>query len=156
MLEPLGEQFSVERVIDRRHLKVDLIMNARGSVEAEDRSAYEALATGKPVIRSDFDIYISDNTLVYVREACDRADTDAKFFLHLIPADVADLPDHRKQYGFDNLDFTFRVHGVALFGNGKCVAAIAVPEYDIARIRTGQYVPVEGGFHHLWEGELHR
>ena len=145
VLEPLGEQFSVERVIDRRHLKVDLIMNARGSVEAEDRSAYEALATGKPVIRSDFDIYISDNTLVYVREACDRADTDAN---------VADLPDHRKQYGFDNLDFTFRGHGVALFGNGKCVAAIAVPEYDIARISTGQYVPVAGGFNHLWKEEF--
>ena len=154
VLEPLGEQFSVERVIDRRHLKVDLIMNARGSVEAADRSAYEALATGKPVIRSDFDIYISDNTLVYVREACDRADTDAKFFLHLIPADVADLPDHRKQYGFDNLDFTFRGYSVALFGNGRCMATVALPEYDITRISTGQYVPVAGGFNHLWKAEF--
>ncbi len=154
VLEPLGEQFSVERVIDRRRLKVDLIMNARGSVEAEDRSAYEALATGKPVIRSDFDVYLSENTLVYVREACDRADTEATFFLHLIPADVADLPDHRKQYGFDNLDFTFRGYGVALFGNGKCVAARAVPEYDITRISTGQYVPVAGGFNNLWKAEF--
>ena len=154
VLEPLGEQFSVERVIDGRRLKVNLIMNARGSVEAEDRSAYEALATGKPVIRSDFDIYISDNTLVYVREACDRADTDAKFFLHLIPADVADLPDHRKQYGFDNLDFTFRGYSVALFGNGRCMATVALPEYDITRISTGQYVPVAGGFNHLWKAEF--
>ena len=67
---------------------------------------------------------------------------------------MADLPDHRKQYGFDNLDFTFRGHGVALFGNGKCVAAIAVPEYDIARISTGQYVPVAGGFNHPWKAEF--
>ena len=108
--------------------------------------------SGEPAVRADFDIYIDDDTLVYVREPCARADTKAMFFLHLIPDDVADLPDHLKRHGFDNLDFDFPGRGTVF--DGKCIAAIALPEYDIAEIRTGQYVQVEGGFDNLWEVEF--
>ena len=59
------------------------------------------------------------------------------FFLHLISAEVADLPDHRKQYGFDNLDIDFDLHGERF--DGKCMAIRALPEYDIVGIRVGQY-----------------
>ncbi len=115
-------------------------------------SAYESAASNEPVIRSDFDVYLSENTLTYVREPCARADVEATFFLALFPVDVNDLTDHRKQYGFDNLDFRFDWRGVIL--DGRCMAAVALPEYDIARIRTGQYVPVDGGYDHIWEGEI--
>ena len=116
------------------------------------QSAYEALVSGEPVIRSDFDVYLRENRLVYFKEPCARADTEAMFFLHLHPADVADLPGHRRQYGFDNLDFDFDESGVIF--DGRCMVAMALPEYDITRIRTGQYVPVDGGFDNLWEGEF--
>ncbi len=106
----------------------------------------------EPVIRSTFDVYLSDNTLTYVKEPCAPADIEARFFLHLDPVDLNDLPGHRRQYGFDNLDFSFDGRGVIF--DGKCMAAIALPEYAIARVSTGQYVPVEGGFNHLWEGEI--
>ena len=29
-----------------------------------------------------------------------------------------------------------------------------LPEYDITRIVTGQYIHVEGGFNNLWEAEM--
>ena len=116
------------------------------------QSAYEALVSGEPVIRSDFDVYLRENRLVYFKEPCARADTEAMFFLHLHPADVADLPGHRRQYGFDNLDFDFDESGVIF--DGRCMVAMALPEYDITRIRTGQYVPVDGGFDNLWEGDF--
>ena len=42
---------------------------------------------------------------MYAKEPCARADTEARFFLHLIPADAADRPDHRKQYGKEEFPF---------------------------------------------------
>ncbi len=106
----------------------------------------------EPSIRSDWDVYFSEDTLVYVKEPCAPADTEAWFFLALYPVDVNDLPDDSKQYGFDNLDFRFEQRGVMF--DGRCTATAALPEYDIARVFTGQYVPVEGGYNHLWEGEF--
>ena len=129
-----------------------LIVNARESkksLEAALRSDYEAVVSGEPVIRSDFDVYLSENKLTYVKEPCALADTEAKFFLGLWPADANALPDRRKQHGFDNLDFDFDKRGVIF--DGRCMAGIHLPEYAIARISTGQYVRVDGGYNNLWQ-----
>ena len=98
--------------------------------------------------------YISENTLTYAKQPCAPADTEAMFFLHGIPIDPEDLPDHRQQYGFDNLDFYFDQHGESF--DGKCLAKVPLPEYGISGIRTGQYVPVYSGFDNVWEAEFRR
>ncbi len=103
----------------------------------------------QPALRSDFDVYLSENTLTYVKEPCAPADTEARFFLHLIPVDVNDLPDQRKQHSFDNLDFDFDVRGVIF--DGKCLAVVPLPEYDVAAIITGQFVPRQEP---IWEGDI--
>ena len=113
---------------------------------------WSSTTSGEPVIRADFDVYLHENTLTYVKEPCSSADTEAMFFLHLYPADANDLPDRRRQYGFDNLDFHFSTRGVIF--DGRCMTRIPLPEYAIARIGTGQYVPAGGGFNRLWEGEI--
>ena len=75
------------------------------------------------------------------------------FFLHLIPVDMDDLPDHRKQYNFDNLDFRFGDYELPL--TERAVAVRELPAYDIAGIRTGQFlVDEDGSYTHLWEGEV--
>ena len=109
---------------------------------------------GEPTISSDFDVYLRENTLTYTKEPCARADTEATFFLHLIPTNVNDLPDHRQQHGFDNLDFNFERRGVIF--DGKCLAKVSLPAYGISGIRTGQYMRVDGGFNNLWEAEFRR
>ena len=103
-------------------------------------------------MRSDFDVYLSENTLTYVKEPCASADTEAMFFLALHPADANDLPDRRRQYGFDNPDFDF--DGRGLIFDGRCMARIPLPEYAITRIGAGQYMSVKGGFHNFWEAEI--
>ena len=110
--------------------------------------------SGEPAARGVFDIHFGEGSLIFVKDPCARADTEARFFLHLIPANVADLPDHRRQYGFDNLDFDFEEHGERF--EGKCLAIVPLPAYGISEIRTGQYVPVVGGFNRIWETEFHR
>ena len=82
-----------------------------------------------------------------------RSVTDMGFFLHLIPVDMDDLPDHRKQYNFDNLDFRFGDYALPL--TERAVAVRELPAYDIARIRTGQFlVNEDGSYTPLWEGEV--
>ena len=130
---------------------VALIVNAKESLEAALRSDYETLVSGEPVMRSDFDVYLSENTLTYVKEPCASADTEAKFFLALYPVDANDLPDRRKQHGFDNLDFDFDERGVIF--DGKCMAKVALPEYAVTRIATGQYVTVSS-YNNIWEAEF--
>ena len=108
--------------------------------------------SGEPAARGVFDIYLGAGSLIFVKAPCARADTEAAFFLHLIPAQMADLPGHRRQYGFDNLDFDFDQHGERF--DGECLAKVPLPGYRISEIRTGQYVPVDGGFDQLWKAEL--
>ena len=102
-------------------------------------------ASGEPIARGNFDVHLSDEALVYVKEPCEPADTDARFFLHIVPERADDLPKERREHGFDNLDFAFFPNG-ALF-EGRCAARIPLPDYAIASIRTGQYV---SGIGEVW------
>ena len=104
---------------------------------------------GPPIIRSDWNVYLFENSLIYMKEQCSPDDAEPTFFAHLYPVDVNDLPGHRKQYGFDNLDFAFRDH--RLSEGGACIARRELPDYAIAAIRTGQFVPGEG---RIWEGSF--
>ncbi len=122
--------------------------------EAMPTSDYLAQLVGdnSPAIRADFDVYLVANRLIYTREQCGEADTEAPFFLHLDPVARGDLPARRQLYGFDNLDFRF-AERVRQFG-ATCFIVRELPDYDIAEIRTGQYVSAAGGSRRLWEGVI--
>ena len=92
---------------------------------------------GQRLARSAFDIYSRDGQLIYIKEPCALADTQAMFFLHVFPEDENALPERRRQHGFDNLDFRFE-HRAAM-SDGKCIATVPLPDYGIVAIRTGQY-----------------
>ena len=100
---------------------------------------YRAAAAGEPVARSVFDLHMTDGQLTYVKEECAQEDTGHRFFLHIVPDRADDLPQERRERGFDNLDFDFFLNG-ALF-DGKCVASVPLPEYPVVSIRTGQFGP---------------
>ena len=109
----------------------------------------------QPIIRSRYDVYHIENALIYVNEQCDSVyDLKAQFFLHVIPVDERDLPPRRAEHGFDNLDFIFQTGEGSAVG-GTCVTMRLLPEYEIAAIRTGQYLydyEFEEG--KVWEGEF--
>ena len=111
---------------------------------------YESVASGEPAARSVFDIHLRENTVSYLKSPCGAADVQAQFFLHLVPENVEDLPAHRRRYGFDNLDFHYRGFAALSLG-GMCIAQRPLPEYPIARIRTGQFTPDEG---QIWKAEF--
>ena len=114
------------------------------------RAEYAAVANRRPDIAADFAVYHSGNRLIYAKAPCAPADTAAPFLLHIVPTNPADLPESGRPHGFDNRDFTFEETGARLDGQ-QCIASVALPEYDIAAIRTGQYVPDAG---RLWASEF--
>ena len=112
---------------------------------------YESTISQEPIIRSVFDLYFDKYTLkfFYVKEPCNRADIEPRFFLHTIPVDLNELPSNRKQYGFENLDFDFARRGMVF--DGKCMSFTRSPAYAVASIRTGQFIPGAGP---VWGEEI--
>ena len=102
------------------------------------RSAYERARAGAPAAQSRFDVYVDEQRVTHVREPCVFGDMEARFFLHFVPADPADLPPARQRAGFANRDFAFGERG-GLF-DGKCVA-VSRASFPLHEVHTGQYTP---------------
>ena len=111
------------------------------------RARREALAR-EPLARSIFNVHRDGRTLTYIRDGCTEEEAVARFFLHVEPLDPDDLPTHRREHGFDNLDFTFARSGARVDGN--CIAVATLPDYPIGSVRTGQY----DGTGAIWETEF--
>ena len=105
--------------------------------------------SGEPATRAKFNIYWDGNALTYYKEGCDAYDTRQPFFLHITPANAADLPPEGRALGFANRDFRFGRYG-ALYGR-NCWAVVPLPDYPIAVIKTGQFVDGKG---ELWRAEF--
>ena len=106
------------------------------TIETEYRSIATG-AYGEPAIRSNFDVYLTDDRLIYYKEECTLTDMRARFFLRITPVSVDALPDDRRQYGFGTQVFYLDWHGRRF--DGKCLSSVPLPEYAIAHIHTGHY-----------------
>ena len=113
------------------------------------RAVRRAVASSEPVARGVFDIHLEDGALVYVKEPCDQADTEARFFLHVVPRSADDLPEDRREYGFNGLDFDFFLNGA--WFDAQCAARVALPDYPVVSVRTGQHI---SGVREIWSAEF--
>ncbi len=122
-------------------------------VNFRERFAKDLQKAGEPIIRSVFDVYFNEASLIYMKDSCTQKEESLRLFLHVVPVDVSDLPDSRKTFGFDNLDFRLNMYGG---DNGeRCLAQVPLPEYPIAKISTGRSIPdPAGGWSRVWEGSF--
>ena len=94
---------------------------------------------------------IDGDRVVYSMAAPCPADPGG-LFLHVAPSDPNDLADpERRAFGFDNLGFPddfWRAEG------SRCVGERALPNYEIAGLRTGQFDPETDVA--TWEANYHR
>ena len=104
------------------------------------------------IARHPYEVHSSGPWLTYVNRQCDGENIGGlpRVFLHVYPVDADDLPDRRKDDGFDNLDFRFDNHSV--YRGGPCIAVRGLPDYPIARIHTGQFTSVRGDRETIWAG----
>ena len=145
--------YAVEQNIDGQFYVEQIWKGEASLVVRSGQSSYadprilELIEDTEPVIRSRFDVYYTDKQLIYTKERCTEEDVTPRFFLHVIPADPADL---ETPY-FNNRDFEF-IPGVFRNGldDGRCVTIRPLPDYAVERIRTGQYF---SGEEPLWKGE---
>lgn len=111
------------------------------------------VAEGKPEVRSTFDVHRNGDWLIYVKEPCAERDTEARFFLHLFPVDESRGPSGPPGRRFENRDFDYADH--ALRADGRCLAAVRLPEYEVRSVVTGQFRRrADGAYEHLWRGEF--
>ena len=167
LAEVAGQRLQLEMFDDESggwgHIMLDQVMLARRQSDSSP-VRFETMSDGDyltwltggstPIIRSDWDVYLVGDSLLYAKDQCSPEDTEPEFFVHLNPVDMNDLPSHRKQYGFDGFNFDLRDH---LFDGRVCTAKRGLPvrDYAIAAIRTGQFlVNEDGSTTHLWEGEI--
>ena len=114
------------------------------------RRALASLSDEQPAMRSDFDVYLEDGALTYVKESCAEGDTRGRFFLSVFPADPRDLPQSAIDAGLEHEPLNFDFERGAIF-DGKCVIIRNLPDYPISRIETGQFARGEG---ELWSGGI--
>ena len=117
-----------------------------------DRQPDEA-DKGTLLIRSAWDVYLRDNRLVYVARRCRRGDgqTRTHFYAHVYPADPRALLPGSAAAGPEPLAFRL-VSWRHYKPGGSCVVPLPLPDYEIARIKTGQ-TAADG--HAIWEADAH-
>lgn len=94
---------------------------------------------GELIIRSEYDIYLNGNRLIYVNHDCNVGDQDdLQFLLHVYPAEETGLLPTQQP---DVLDV--RWDKSIVYSGRRCIVSSLLPEYNIARIDTGQYA--DGG-----------
>ena len=82
---------------------------------------------------------------------------DLHVFLHAWPYDANDLPAGRRRFGFDNVA-NFRISLPGWRKDGECYFLCRLPDYGIARIRTGsakrRWTGEGPRFDVIWEGSF--
>lgn len=107
-------------------------------------------------IENNLNIFINSeqDKLIYFYRDCKNKDLNTHFFLHLIPDDINNLLENRKQYKFDNLDFYWNTHSLEtpFLGEYKnsCIEIKDLPKYNIKVINTGQY----NAINRLWQTSI--
>ena len=126
---------------------VAALPGAEPVADLEDGVIFRIVAAADVIVRSTFDIYLFEDALVYFKEPCTPADTQADFFLHVVPVDAADLSAAARARGsfFNSLDFALAERGGIL--DGRCLAVVPL-DYEIAQLHTGQFRP---GLRPFWE-----
>ena len=128
----------------------DVLLTPSETPAAYEGAYREIAESGEPAARGDFDVYLNGGALSYIKEPCDESDARGRFFLSVYPANARDLPADMRERGHESLNFTF-APPVGAFFNGKCLASRGLPDYEIAQIETGQWVP---GGDRLWDVEI--
>lgn len=92
-------------------------------------------AKGELLLQSEYEVYLDDRTLVFVRESCGMDDRGRQFFVNVTPLNPSDLPEGRTHFSYD-----FVMQPWNSFQIGKvCITVHELSgEYESGHIVTGQ------------------
>ena len=138
---PFGPEICAERVygssVFSAHV-VDLSL-VDAATAAPYREAYRQAVSDEPAVRSEWDVYVDDDALIWVREPCVPGDTRGRFLYKAFWK--ATPPDRRwgdePEDGSSSGNFIFDPYGVRF--DGKCLIRTGLPDFDAERIAVGQW-----------------
>ncbi len=149
-LEAMPYQTRTGMCVDSRILPHSAPQTAKlNSTTSDDRFSY-LTADREPIIRSDFNVYLIDRSLIFAKTQCRETDVEPTFFANIFPINPDDLPKHLRQRGYYTINFNFHDYG-AFTHERICRAAIELPNYPISEIHAGQYVTTDDGYYYAWE-----
>lgn len=129
---------------------VSLWLLAASLLAIGDSGSWTRMPEGEPAVSSFYKVYYDGARLTYVRQQCSSIDMVTRFALHIYPVHESDLDTGRKQHGYNNWDFYVNSTGIEDLTK-RCIIVRELPQYDIARIKTGQYLRGAGW---QWEGTI--
>lgn len=115
-----------------------------------ESAAFPTTVPGERVLSATYDVYLAERTLTYVKDRCTQDDARKRFILHVFPVDAGDTGGRAHA----TLDFNF-LEGKTWQVSEGCLVSVALPDYPIAAIRTGQYNLARTGHDWLEEFRFH-
>ena len=93
----------------------------------------------KPLsIKAPYTFYLKDNILYFYKKNCTKKDISMKFLFRIYPKDpLHTYVGDRLINPFQTWDFPFYLHGEKK--DDVCTIAVRLPNYEIAKIETGQF-----------------
>lgn len=122
-------------------ISISIGLMASAYVTSRARETYatelaQEIVSREPIIRSHFNVYMSQNRIIYYKEHCSRDDVRRPFFLLLIPTDLHASPIASRFSFFESGTASYREK--ARRRRRSCFLAQPLPRREIAGIVTGQ------------------
>ena len=103
---------------------------------------------GTAIACTDYAVYVKGSALTYVNDRCAQEHMEGRFMLSVFPQDPADIHGQDGSLPHQAMNFDFPPDGRT--AGGGCLFRVAIPDYPIDYIITGQWIKGEGGFG-VWE-----
>ena len=115
-------------------------LDALAAIAETRRTAFRTIAAGEPAEASTWNVHAgrwrARPELAYLRAPCAPDDTAGRFFLHVLPTSPRPAAQPRTAEGYVKQRVFFSDHGERF--DDKCLMRVPLPDYPVARVRTGQ------------------
>ena len=118
-------------------LAINLDWAGEGAADAY-RQIYRDVASGDPIASADYDVYLRQDALFFLKDDCQPQDLGGAFLASASPIDSSEILTIDKDVGFDYFYFEFPLYGVRF--DGKCMVRYPLPDYPIRALEFGRLI----------------
>ena len=110
-------------------------------LKIEENRFVNKIESSEPIVRTEFDLYLVDDQLVYMKDRCATREVEGRFYLDVQPRIVDDLSGHHWRRGYERLDFIFASRYYSYqhaIRSRKCILIRPLPSYEVSCIQASQ------------------
>ena len=84
-----------------------------------------------------FNVFKLEDKLAYYSTHGDQVDMKVRFYIYLYPKNIKDMPEKRREFKYDNINFAFKDQGIQY--KNLCYTEKILPKYEVVKYRTRQW-----------------